>query len=234
MSFADLFYGLGPQAVWVGSLGAHAAPDRLAALAVGRNLLHADTPQAYQGAVSRIKTYWRREALGAVYTPEGSWPVATWLDNLPVCRYAFEESVSAPGTGRVWVATADDGRWIPAASSMSRDQHESPGLRFAAHPDTHATMPVPRSPEATAGYAYYHVLCDRIRGLLPDSTDPHRIPASVTDRELRDLLIRAADGLSDAQWHAGRYHIDAAITRARGALAAAERAMRTLQAHAVS
>lgn len=235
MSFGDFYYGLGPQAIWMGSLGAHAGPDRLAALDVGRSLLQADTPQAYQDAVCRIKTHWRRKALGAVYSPDGSWPVATWLDNLPVCRYAFEESVTVAGTGRVWVATVDDEQWELAAPSTPHDRRECPAVRYAAHPDTGTTVPIPRAPAATAAYGYYHALCDRIRGLLPESsTDPRRIPASVTDPEVRDLLTRAANEWVDARRHAERYNIYTAISRARSALDAAERAKRTLESPATS
>lgn len=236
MSSGDFYIGLGPDATWVTTLGAHADPHCLAELEIGWPVLHAETVDAYLSALRILGEYWRSARLGVVYLPSGAWPETAWqYPNLAGCRFVFAEDASQPGTGRVWVAEPEDPSWRPAATTFAvTNRWEQSPVRHAVHPDTCRTVLIPSDPDATADYAYVHLLCDRVRRTT-DKLDWRQAniggDKESADASVHDLLVIAGNLVADAERLIARYDVRAALVsarRARDAVQAAQKIRTTL------
>jgi hypothetical protein len=148
-SNADFYTGLGRDAVWIGSLGAHATPTHLASetLPGGRALLTATTETDYRAAFNELARHWDDQYLGVVYRPLGEWPV-TWVDSTLVgYRYAL-------GDGRVSICGPDDaGRWWTTTGRHGPD--DRPAALTEVHYYYGIQVGIPRDPDATAAYGCY-------------------------------------------------------------------------------
>ena len=73
---ADFYDGVGPRAVWLGSLQGDATPEAIRLVGCGRLLLNATDPFTYVDAVSDLLDVWADEDYGHGYHPRDGWP---WL-----------------------------------------------------------------------------------------------------------------------------------------------------------
>lgn len=229
MSSADFYVGAGAAAEWVISVGAHARPQCLAELDVGRAVLTAKTEQEYSCALHALGEFYERTARGVVYQPRGAWPEASWLHpHLAGCRYVFDRDEE--DVGRVWVAEPAQASWRPASGDPATDRWPGPSQNHTLHPDTGHTIPTPCDPAATAEYAYVRVLCDYVRRSMETISGQPGMPCgsdvSNLDLPRHDLLVIAGSLVADAERHAARYDVRTALISARRARDAMREAQR--------